>query len=281
MKVITEDLLGRFQTHLLEEEKSPATLEKYLHDCRAFAGWLEGKEVCKELALRYKGELLTKLAPASVNAVLSSLNSFFGFCGWMECKVKTVKLQRRIFASKEKEMTRREYERLLAAALDRGNERLFHLMQAICATGIRVSELRFITVEALRDRQAVIACKGKMRVVILAGQLCKMLEAYAKRQGIASGPVFVTRSGRPLDRRNIWADMKTLCESAGVPKDKVFPHNLRHLFAKTYYSLHRDIVRLADILGHSSVNTTRIYTMESGEMHRQQLQQLKLLYRRL
>ncbi|WP_337400604.1 tyrosine-type recombinase/integrase [Congzhengia sp.] len=281
MRTISENLIGSFKTHLLNEEKSASTLEKYIHDCTVFSVWLGSRTMSKELVLEYKQGIMQKLAPASVNAVISSLNSFFEFCDRVDCKIKSVKIQKQIFASSEKELTKSDYEKLLKAALNKGNERLFYLMQTICSTGIRVSELKFITVEAIESREAFINCKGKMRVVMLTKQLCKILKEYVKRNKIKRGPIFVTRTGRPLNRSNIWADMKKLCESAGVSKDKVFPHNLRHLFAKTYYSLHKDIVRLADILGHASVNTTRIYTMESGEIHRQQIQELNLLYQRI
>ena len=215
--------------------------------------------------------------PASVNSVLSSLNSFFDYNEWYGCKVKPLKIQKQIFASKDKELSKAEYERLLDAARSGKNERLYLLMQTICSTGIRVSEVRFVTAEAVKNGVASINCKGKLRQVFLPKVLCRILTQYMKKKKITSGPVFVSRTGKPLDRSNIWSDMKKLCEHAGVSKDKVFPHNLRHLFARTYYSLQKDIVRLADILGHSSVNTTRIYTMETGEVHRRQIEKLGLL----
>ena len=277
MKKITNILIENFKEYLSNEEKAITTIEKYVHDVLAFMIWLSGSEVTKKVVLEYKQELTEKYAPASVNATISSLNSFFAFNEWYDCKVKTIKIQKKIFASKDKELTKAEYERLLLAAKQKNNQRLYFLMQTICSTGIRVSELRFITVEAVLNGQAYINCKGKMRIVILPKQLCRMLKGYIKETNIKSGSVFVSKNGRPLDRSNIWSDMKKLCESAGISKDKVFPHNLRHLFARTYYSLQKDIVRLADILGHSSVNTTRIYTMESGEVHRKQLQKLGLL----
>ena len=277
MKKITNDLIQKFKEYLETEEKAVATIEKYVHDVLAFMAWLAGAEVSKLVVLEYKHELTEKYAPASVNSALSSLNSFFIFNEWYDCKVKALKIQKQIFANKDKELTKAEYERLLMAAKQKKNQRLYFLMQTICSTGIRVSELRFITVEAVLRGQAHINCKGKMRVVILTNQLCKMLKNYIKENKIISGSVFVTKTGKPLDRSNIWSDLKKLCESAGVDKEKVFPHNFRHLFARTYYTLQKDIVRLADILGHSNVNTTRIYTMESGEVHRRQLQKLGLL----
>lgn len=208
---------------------------------------------------------------------MSSLNNFFNYSGWYEYKIKAVKIQKQIFARTEKELTKGEYERLLKAAKEKNNDRLYYLMQTICATGIRISELRFISVSAVKTGKAEINCKGKLRTVFLPKQLCRMLKEYVNRHSIAEGSVFVTRTGKPIDRSNVWSDMKRLCESAGVSREKVFPHNLRHLFARTYYSLQKDIVRLADILGHTNVNTTRIYTMETGNVHRKQMEKLGLL----
>lgn len=274
---ITRELIEKFRHHLMEEEKSSATLEKYIRDVTAFFVWLTGHELDKMAVLRYKEHLAVNYAPASVNSVLSSLNSFFSYNEWHSLKVKMLRIQRQIFAERNKELTRAEYERLLNAAKHRNNKRLYFLMQTICASGIRVSELKAITVEAIRAKQATIKCKGKMRIVILPKNLCRMLTEYIKEEKITSGPVFITKTGKPLDRSAIWKMMKQLCEHAGVNKEKVFPHNLRHLFARTYYSIQKDIVRLADILGHSSVNTTRIYTMETGDVHRRQIEELKLL----
>lgn len=277
MKKITNELIQKFKTYLINEEKSSATLDKYIRDVIAFMQWLNDRAVEKVIVMEYKRNLIDNYAPASANSMLSSINSFFGYMEWYDCKVKTFKIQKQIFANKDKELTKAEYERLLVAAKKKQNEKLYMLMQTICSTGIRVSELRYITTEAVQKGEAIINCKGKMRVVILPKQLCKMVTSYIKEQKILSGSVFVTKNGKPLDRSNIWKLMKDLCESAGVSKDKVFPHNLRHLFARTYYSLEKDVVRLADILGHSSVNTTRIYTMETGEQHRIQIQRLGLL----
>ncbi len=274
---ITRELIEKFKHYLIEEEKSSATLEKYMRDITVFFAWLAGSELDKIAVLRYKEHLTMNYAPASVNSVLSSLNSFFDYNEWHGLKVKMLKIQKQIFAERSKELTKAEYERLLVAAKDKKNERLYYLMQTICSSGIRVSELSAITIESVKARRATINCKGKMRVVILPKDLCKMLTEYAKGQKITSGPVFITKTGKPLDRSTIWKMMKALCESAGVEKEKVFPHNLRHLFARTYYSIQKDIVRLADILGHSSVNTTRIYTMETYEVHCRQIQKLGLL----
>ena len=277
IKKLTPELIEKFNNYLINEEKASATLEKYMRDIKAFSEWNLGSELNKRKVLDYKEYLIGKFAPASVNSVLSSLNSFFEFNNWYEMKVKMLRIQKQIFASKDKELSKAEYERLLDAAKAKRNQRLYLLMQTICSSGIRVSELQHITVEAVKIRKATINCKGKMRIVILPNELCRMLTEYAKSQNITSGSVFVTKTGKPLDRSTIWKMMKSLCESAGVSKYKVFPHNLRHLFARTFYTIQKDIVRLADILGHSSVNTTRIYTMETGEIHRRQIQKLGLL----
>ncbi len=277
MRKITEEQLEKYKRYLLEEEKAFATIEKYMRDITAFKEWLENRELNKEAVLEYKEYLKDIYMPASANSVLSSLNSFFAFNEWYSLKVKTFKIQRQIFAIQDKELTKSEYERLLTEAKRKGNEKLYLLMQTICSTGIRVSELKYITVESLSAKKATINLKGKMRIVIIPNSLCKMLAKYAKKRKIKSGSVFVTKNNNPLDRSNIWKLMKKLCENAKVAKEKVYPHNLRHLFARTFYSVQKDIVRLADILGHSSVNTTRIYTMESGEVHRRQIQKLGLL----
>ena len=277
MKKITKELINKFRQYLIEEEKATATVEKYIRDINVFAAWLGEKTLDKETVLTYKESLTKNYAPASVNSVLSSLNSFFAFNEWYNLRVKNLKIQRQIFANKDNELTKEEYKRLLTAAKGKGNEQLYFLMQTICSTGIRVSELCYITVESLKAQKAQINLKGKMRVVILPKDLCRMLMQYSKGQKITSGSVFVTKSGKPLDRSNIWKMMKALCERAGVARAKVFPHNLRHLFARTFYSIQKDIVRLADILDHSSVDTTRIYTMETGETHRRQIQKLGLL----
>ncbi len=277
MRELTGELISNFKGYLIEEEKSKATLEKYIRDIETFYAWVGDKELNKLCVLNYKEYLTDNYAVASVNSMLSSINSFFSYLEWYELRVKTIKVQKQIFASNEKELTKSEYERLLTAAKAKSNQRLYLLMQTICSTGIRVSELRFITVEAINRGRAEINCKGKRRSAFLPTELCKILKNYVREQKIKSGAVFVSKNGNPLDRSNIWSDMKKLCKEAGVSEKKVFPHNLRHLFARTYYTLQKDIVRLADILGHSSVNTTRIYTMETGEIHRKQIQRLGLL----
>ena len=277
MRKITTEIIKSFNDYLINEEKAAATINKYLHDVGEFKIWLGEQELCKAAVLDYKSYLCEHYAPASVNTTLSSLNSFFNFVEWYDLRVKNLKIQKQIFASTDKELTKAEYDRLLQAAKQKKNERLYLLMQTICSTGIRVSEVRYVTVEAVARGIAEINCKGKRRQVFLPKQLCHILKQYIKEQKIKSGAVFVTKNGNPLDRSNIWSDMKKLCKAANVSEKKVFPHNLRHLFARTYYSLQKDIVRLADILGHSSVNTTRIYTMETGEIHRRQIQKLGLL----
>lgn len=277
MRRLTQEKIAFFRGYLINEEKSKATQDKYLRDVSGLAEWLGGRDFDKNDVLRYKAAMLERYAAASVNSVISSLNSLFDCLEWHELKIKTIKLQRRIFAESDRELTKAEYGRLLTEARRRRDDKLGLLMQTICSTGIRVSELRFITVESVKARFADINCKGKRRRVFLPERLCRALTQYVRCRKIKSGSVFVTKNGRPLDRSNIWLAMKKLCAAAGVSDKKVFPHNLRHLFARTYYSLQMDIVRLADILGHSSINTTRIYTMETGEVHREQIQKLGLL----
>ena len=276
MKIIF-DQIKEYKTHLINEEKCKATIEKYIRDITVFYEWLSGRELTKELALEYKVQLMENYAPTSINSILASLNSFFDHNGWHEIKLKNLKIQRRIFCQSEKELTKGEYEKLLQAAKDKKNERIYLVMQTICATGIRVSELSYITAEAVKCGQTQVKLKGKIRMIILNKDLCRVLKKYMQEQGITQGCVFVTRNGKPLDRHGIWKAMKDLCESAGVSKEKVFPHALRHLFAKTYYSLQKDIVRLADILGHSSINTTRLYTIENGDEHRRQMERIGLV----
>ena len=269
------EVLQNFRDYLIQEEKSDLTVEKYVQDAGRFLGWLGDRGLTKQEVLAYKAELMGRYAVASVNSKLSSVNCFLKFIGRSDCCVKTVKQQRQAFLSEERELSKGDYARLIQAA--KRKPRLCLLMQTICSTGIRVSEHRFITVEAAKQGFANVRLKGKSRVVFLPSKLCKALLKYAKSQKIRSGSIFVTSKGKPLNRSNIWAEMKKLCAAAGVRREKVFPHNLRHLFARTYYSLEKDIVRLADILGHSSINTTRIYTMESGLIHRRQIEKMQTL----
>ena len=277
MKTITNETAGKFEEYLRREERSDNTIAKYMRDIRFFRAWLGKRQIDKAAVSEYKKALCERYAAKSVNSMLSSLNALFAFTGQHGLRVKTLKIQRRIFADKEKELTKVEYKRLLTAAKKRKNEQLYYLMQTVASAGLRVSEIQYVTCEAVKCGQAVISCKGKIRQVFLPKQLCTMLKAYIKARNIKSGSVFITKTGKPLDRSNIWKMLKSVCKSAAVSRDKVFPHNFRHLFARTFYSLQKDIVRLADILGHSSIETTRIYTMESGEQHQKMLQKLGLL----
>ena len=275
---ITTEQITAFGQMLKEEEHTQSTIQKYLRDVYAFTGWLEGRAVTKELAAQWKEMLLSSgCAPATVNSKLSAINGFFRFLGREDCKVKFLKIQRQIFRDRSRELTREEYLRLVQAAKRLGRCRLEMLIETICATGIRVSEVQYITVEAAREGRAEISLKGKIRVILLPDKLCKKLLKYAKKQKITSGEIFITKSGKSLSRRQIWREMKQLCEHAGVEASKVFPHNLRHLFATAYYRAYKDIVKLADILGHSSIETTRIYLVANGEEHARQLERLGLV----
>lgn len=266
-----------FGRHLLQEERSEATIEKYTRDTQHFIGWLEKRSLEKEIVIQYKEHLASEYAPASVNSMLAAINGFLDFIGRGECRVKTLKIQRKVFCAQEKELSKAEYLRLLEAANRTNHQRIALIMQTICSTGIRVSELRFITAEAVRKGVAEVRSKGKSRPVLLPKQLCSLLAEYTIQKKIESGPVFVTRSGRPIDRSNVWAQMKKLCDDAHVSPSKVFPHNLRHLFARTFYGVEKDLCHLADLLGHSSVDTTRIYTMTTGAEQLAQLDSLGLL----
>ena len=276
-KIITREQIVDFKKYLYEDERSKNTVEKYLRDIRHFLKSIGQKSLQKADVLEYKRRLCETYASRSVNSMLSALNAFFAFAKWHDLKVKTLKIQKQIFADKSRELSKAEYKRLLTAAQSKRNAKLYYLIQTIASTGLRVSEIRYVTCDAVRQGQAVINCKGKIRRVFLPKKLCAMLKKHIKAQGIKNGAVFVSKSGKPLDRFSVWKMLKALCGSAGVDKEKVFPHNLRHLFARTYYSLNKDIIRLADILGHSNINTTRIYTVESGDEHIRQLQRLGLL----
>lgn len=272
------EALAAYRASLRAEERSGATVEKYLRDAQRFYQWLpEPKEVTKAAVVSYKEVLSKRYTARSVNAMLAGVNHFLRFLGQADCAVKTLRTQRRSFSAPERELTKAEYRRLLSAAERRQSWRLLLIMEAICSTGIRVSELCFLTVEAARQGRADVDCKGKVRTILLPHELRKKLLHYARRRGLVSGPVFVTRTGRPVDRSNIWSDMKKLCAAAGVAPEKVFPHNLRHLFARTFYALEKDLGRLADLLGHSSIETTRIYTMTSGMEQAARLDALGLL----
>ena len=274
---IQETAICRFGRELFEQEKAKKTIERYQHQLRTFARWVEGRTVTKEMTVRYKQWLMERYSPASVNVTLAALNGFFKFMGWQECRVRPVWVQRRHYAEPSRELSREEYYRLLKIARQKGDMRLFHLLETICSTGIRVSELRFITVQAVKRGRADICNKGKYRTILMPRKLCGKLLEYCRERGIWQGSVFVTRSGRPIDRTNVWAMMKALCTQAHVDERKVFPHNLRNLFARCFYQKQRDLEHLATLLGHSSINTTRIYTRTSGEEHLRQIERLELL----
>lgn len=273
-----EEKLYLFRNHLMEEERSAATIEKYGRDALAFLSWLPGgEEISKEMVVGYKQAIIEKYKTTSANSMLVSVNRFLDFIGKKDCQVKLFKIQRNPFRKKEKELTKEEYNRLALAAKAKSSSRLFLMIQAICSTGIRVSEHRFITREALERGSVTIYNKGKERVVFLPKKLKKSLFQYCRQNGILSGPVFITKNGTPVNRCNVWAEMKALCEAARVSPEKVFPHNLRHLFAVTYYRMQKDIVHLADILGHSNIEYTRIYTFTSEEEHARVLSRMCLL----
>lgn len=269
--------IEQFHDRLIEDEKSEATIEKYLRDVRAFFSFAGDEAVTKETAVRYKEHLKKNYQPASVNSMLAAVNRFFREMGWFECIVKALKIQREAFRPKERELSKEEYLRLLEAAEENGNTRLYLLMQTLCATGIRVSELPFITVEAVRSGQAIVSLKGKTRRILLTAALRRELKHYIKERNLKSGSIFVTKNGRPMDRSNILHEMKALCDAAGVDRNKVFPHNLRHLFACLFYQKEKDPIRLADLLGHANVNTTRIYTCVSGDEQERQIEELGLV----
>ena len=277
-RTITKKMISEFKSYLLSEEKSSATVEKYIRDVTRLYVFAKGKTVTKELVIEYKGMLRNEnYAVRSINSMLSSINSFFVYLGWYGIKTKLIKIQQQIFCPEEKELSKAEYIRLVNTARARKNERLSLIIQTICSTGIRVSELENITVEAVRAGQAVVSCKGKTRIVFITSDLRKKLLRYTSEQNIKTGSVFVTRCGKPVCRTNIWRDMKSLCAAAGVNPNKVFPHNLRHLFARVFYGIEKDIAKLADILGHSSINTTRIYIISSGEEHRRCIENMRLV----
>ena len=277
-RIITTEHIVSFGQFLREDERSAATVEKYLREVRLFAVFLDGREVTKAAVAQWKATLLAEnYNPTTVNGKLSAIDRFLSFMGWEDCRVKHLRLQRRLFRESNRELTKTEYERLLAAADECGKERLSLLMETICATGIRVSEVRYITVETANAGKAEISLKGKIRTILIPRKLCRKLIKYARKNKIASGELFLTRSGRPLSRKQIWAEMKAICEKAGVEPGKVFPHNLRHLFARTFYKVCRDVARLADVLGHSSIETTRIYLISTGVEHAQTLERMQLV----
>lgn len=275
---LTKEHIDKFIIYLRNEERAESTVQKYKKDLLEFYIFLpEGQQLDKNTVLNWKAEMMRQYSVSTVNTKIAALNGLFIFLGWHDCRVKPVKQQRKIFRDKDRELTRAEYFCLLDAAKREGNKRLYYLMETLCSTGIRISELKFITVEALEIGHVNVNCKGKLRPVILTKKLRRALKEYCRVQHIQSGSVFVTRNGKPLDRSNIWREMQRLCERAGVDAHKVFPHNFRHLFAVSFYGLEKDIAKLADLLGHASIETTRIYIMESGAEHERQVDRLGLV----
>lgn len=276
-RMITNSAINAFEKHLKADEKSVNTVAKYLHDINCFLTFAQGKPINKTIMIEYKAMLGEQYAPASANSMIAAVNAFLRFMGWLDCCIKQFKVQKKVFCSEEKELTKEEYIRLVNTAKQKGNERLDLILQTICGTGIRVSELQFITVEAVRKGEAVVSCKSKTRTVFIVRELQKKLLNYIRDRGITEGCIFITKSGKPMSRCNIWREMKALCEQAGVNPDKVFPHNLRHLFARTFYGIEKDIMKLADILGHSNVNTTRIYIITTGAEHKRKMENMRLI----
>ena len=276
-RIITNSMIGDFANYLRSDEKSENTIEKYLRDVKAFAAFTKAREINKAVVMEFKASLIENYEVTSANSMIAAVNAFLRFMGWVDCCIKQFKVQKKAFCSEEKELTKAEYIRLVNAAKAEGNERLNLILQTICGTGIRVSELQFITVEAVRKGEAVVSCKSKTRTVFIVRELQQKLLNYAKTKGITTGCIFITKSGKPMSRCNIWREMKALCEQAGVSSDKVFPHNLRHLFARTCYGIEKDIAKLADILGHSNINTTRIYIITTGAEHKRKMENMRLI----
>ena len=277
-RLITEQSILDYRDHMLRRERSRGTVENYLRGVRGFAAWLGGAPVGERSAGEWKRALLRRgCRPRTVNAKLAAVHSFFHFMGWRGLETRALKIQRRLFREDSRELTREEYQRLLSAARSGGNDRLALVMEAICATGIRVSEVRYLTVEAARRGRAEVYLKGKIRTILIPNKLCRKLLHYAKGKKITSGEIFLTRGRKPLSRKQIWAELKRLCQRAGVAPSKVFPHNLRHLFARCFYRATRDMAQLADVLGHASVDTTRIYLISTGAEHARVLDRLQLM----
>ena len=274
---IKKNELTAFAAALAAQGQGPATAAKYRREAETFAAWLGERDLTAAEIAAYREHLAATRTASGANGAVSALNRFFAFLGRPDCRLRGLPVQRKLCRDEARELTAGEYKRLLSAARRNKQERLLLAMETICATGIRVSELRFFTLEAVRAGKAIVTNKGKTREVYLPGKLRGRLLDYAKRIHISSGALFVTKNGRPLDRSNLWREMKSLCREARVAAGKVFPHNLRHLFARTFYKVEKDLARLADILGHSSINTTRIYTLETGAAHRRRLDRLQLL----
>lgn len=276
-QLLTNEQLNKFKEYLYEEDRSIITIKKYIHDILIFYNFIRTNDITKSIILEYKKELLNKYSVTSANSMLAALNAFLRFLGLHNLCVKQYKIQKQVFCSEEKELSKYEYQRIVEAAQRKGNQRLNLIIQTICGSGIRVSELKYITVEAVKKGEAIVACKGKNRKIFIVSELKKKLLNYIEEQNITSGPVFITKNGKPVSRHNIWRDMKALCEDADVSPSKVFPHNLRHLFARTFYDIEKDIAKLADILGHSSINTTRIYILTTATEHKKKMENMKLI----
>lgn len=277
MNTITQSTLLSFGQSLYDNEKSEATVAKYVFCVERMIKELSGRELTKEFLLKYRDGLMQKYKPQTVNGNISAINAFLDFCGLTDMRLKLLKVQRQVFLEEERELSKEEYTRLLVVARCRGDERLYLLLVTLGSTGIRISELCYITVEAAESGRAQIRLKGKNRTIILRRELRKQLLAYAAKRGIESGFIFRTRSGRALDRSNICHDMKKLCAQAQVETCKVFPHNLRHLFARVYYGIEKDLAHLADVLGHSQIETTRIYVAASVKTHEKILERMELI----
>lgn len=276
-RILTSDIIENFRKNLELQEKSTSTIEKYIRDVKAFSVYAENAAITKEKVIAYKKYLRNNYAVRSVNSMLASINSLFNSLEWHDLKVKSLKLQQQVFCSEDRELTKAEYARLCKTAKRKKNKRLNLILQTICGTGIRVSELQYITVEAAKQGEAVVNCKAKTRSVFIVKELKQKLLRYAAEQNIKSGMIFVTRAGKPISRTNIWREMKALCAEADVNPGKVYPHNLRHLFARVFYGIEKDIAKLADILGHSSINTTRIYIISTGTEHRKKMENMHLI----
>ena len=275
---MTNEQITAYGANLRIEERCEATVRKYVGAVMSLFRFLPPeKTVTQELLLAWKAEISVRFSASGANVMISAVNRFCAFMSWSGFRIKQIKVQRRIFRDCDRELTRAEYMRLLNAARAKGNPRLYWLMQTLASTGIRVSELRFVSVESLHSGRAIVDCKGKRRVVMIPQKLREKLLTYCAETGVKSGSVFVTRSGKPLNRSNIWRELQGLCAAACVDARKVFPHNFRHLFAVAFYRAEKDIAKLADLLGHASINTTRIYIMESGAEHERRMEKLGLV----
>lgn len=278
IRILTGEEIRIFESYLNQEDYAEGTIEKYLRDVRCLQNWLQNTPVTRQQVMAWRTKLLAdNYAPATINSMLAAANCLFNVLGWRECRIKALRIQKRLFRSNERNLNREEYFRLIEVAYEKGKRRLALLMETICATGIRVSEVKYITCEAVVKGRAEVFLKGKIRTILLPNKLCRKLRKYMQKQKIASGEIFLTRSGKGISRRQIWAEMKAICKTAGIATSKVFPHNLRHLFALSFYKVYKDVVKLADVMGHSSIETTRIYLVSTGEEHIRQIERLGLI----